>query len=377
MKIGILTYYYDMNCGTTLQAYATLMAVRRVFPEAEVEIIPFRSFKLRRLPYKAEASIASILRDMRRIYGYMQFAKKYQQITDDFVTSDPQEGIEYIKSRNYDRIYVGADTLLELDRLPQGYDGLSAFWLSPDISAKKYLLAASSKNVNYKDLSPKQREQMQACVNSYSGIMVRDTATYELLSHFTEQGNIQMIPDPTFTLDIDYSYAEKYVMRKGIDLSNVICFHPLKGEKWCAEVADRLRAKGYRVASFRPARWADYELNDMSPLEQLGIYRYFKCFVTHRFHDTVFCLKNGEPVVTYPASDQYANQSGDSKYSALYNMFGLAGICFIKKQADLTPDLILEKINLVLFEYPKFISGITCTREKLANDYLGKLEATK
>lgn len=366
-----------MNCGTTLQAYATMLAVQRTFPEADVEIIPFRSFKLRRLPYKYNATVASILRDLRRIKGYIDFAHNYQKVKSDYVTSDSKAGIEYIKSRGYDRIYVGADTLLELDRLPEGYDGLSAFWLSPEIPAKKYLLAASSKNVSFDKLTETQKKEMQACVDSYAGIMVRDTATFELISHFTKTENIQMICDPTLTLPIDYSYADKYVKRKGIDFSNVICFHPIKGETWCAEVADLLRQEGYKIACFRPAKWADYELNDMSPLEQLGIYRQFKCFVTHRFHDTVFCLKNGERVVTYPASDSYAAKKGGSKYSALYDLFGLTDLCFIPKKADITPDMMMEKIHSVIKGFDVYKPKIKRELEKLAGDYLDKLKRTR
>lgn len=377
MRIGILTYYYDMNCGTTLQAYATLMAVKQVFPHDEVEIIPFRAFKLRRLPYKSEATLGSVMRDLRRIRGYYSFVRNFQRVTEDYVTSDPTEGIKYIKSQCYDRIYVGADTLLELDRLPKGYDGLSAFWLSPEIPAKKYLLAASSKNVNYQNLSPKQKEDMQACVNSYSGIMVRDTATYELISHFTNIENLHLIPDPTFTLEIDYSYVERYIKYKKLDFSNVICFHPLKGETWCAEVATRLRKEGYKVASFRPAKWADYELNDMSPLEQLGIYNRFKCFVTHRFHDTVFCLKNGEPVVTYPASDNYTAKIGGSKYSALYELFGLTGLCLIPRKADITPDTMIDKIHTVMSGFDAYQSNVKVVCERLKDQYMSLLRETR
>ena len=377
MKIGVLTYYYDMNCGTTLQAYATLMAVKQVFPTDDVEIIPFRSFKLRRLPYRTDASFGSILRDIRRIKGFYSFARDFQKVTSDFVTADPKAGIEYIKSRCYDRIYVGADTLLELDRLPKGYDGLSAFWLSPDIPAKKYLLAASSKNVNYEGLSPIQKTEMQGCVDSYSGIMVRDTATYELITHFTSKDKVQLIPDPTFTLDIDYSYADAYLRHKGVDFSNVICIHPMKGETWCAAVAERLRSEGYKVACFRPAKWADYELNDMSPLEQLGIYRQFKCFITHRFHDTVFCLKNGEPVVTYPASDSYKAKKGGSKYSALYNLFNLTDLCLIQSKADITPELMLKKINAVISEFDNYKAKIEVVCNQLKDDYMDKLKKTK
>ena len=377
MRIGILTYYHDINCGTVLQAYATLKAVKKVFPNDDVEIIPFRSFVIRRVPYKSQASFGSLLRDARRIYGYQKFEREHLKISSDVVISDPQKGIDFIRERQYDRIYVGADTLLELDRLPKKYDGLSAFWLSPKIPAKKYLLSASSKSVNYADLSPKQKDDMQKCIDSYSGIMVRDMATFELMANFRSREKIKLIPDPTFTIDIDYSFAEKYVNKRNIDFSNLIGIHSLEGEKWCYAVADSLRKDGYKIASFRPAKWADYELNDMTPLEQLGIYRNFKCFITHRFHDTVFCLKNGEPVVTYPASDSYIAKKGGSKYSALYSLFGIAELCLIPQKNDVTTEVMLDKIHAVMCGFPSKQPKISLTCKQLGEQYMTNLEATK
>ncbi len=45
MKIGLLTYYGDLNCGTNLQAYATFSAIKNVYPNDTVEVIPFHGFK--------------------------------------------------------------------------------------------------------------------------------------------------------------------------------------------------------------------------------------------------------------------------------------------------------------------------------------------
>ena len=32
MKIGLLTYYGDLNCGTNMQALATFQAIKKVYP---------------------------------------------------------------------------------------------------------------------------------------------------------------------------------------------------------------------------------------------------------------------------------------------------------------------------------------------------------
>ena len=38
---------------------------------------------------------------------------------------------------------------------------------------------------------------------------------------------------------------------------------------------------------------------DMSPLEQVGLYKYVSFVITHRFHDGVFCMKNYTPALIY------------------------------------------------------------------------------
>ena len=126
MKIGILTYYGDLNFGTNLQAYSTYLMVKSLHENDEVEIIPFHGFYNFNKPFKS-TSIKSVLRDCERIRKYAEFRKKYLNIKKDRTIRDVKKAISYINDRGYDRIYVGADTVLELDRLRKGEDGLSAY----------------------------------------------------------------------------------------------------------------------------------------------------------------------------------------------------------------------------------------------------------
>lgn len=378
MRIGLLTYYGDLNCGTNLQAYATLKAVKNVFPEDNVEIIPFHGFTPPDVkPYFYNCSPFSLYRDCRRILGYKRFVKCYLGIDKDVVIKDPKLGLDYLESLSYDRIYVGADTLLELDRIPKKYDGLSAYWLSPKIPSKKYLISASSKNVSYDSLTDKQREDMRACVLNYDGITVRDKSSYSLITRFVDESKVKIIPDPTFTLEIDYRFTDNYIKRRNLDLSNTICLHPLKDDKWTRGFARLLKKKGYKVASFRPAYWADIELNDMTPLEQLGIYRYFVCFITHRFHDTVFCIKNNCPVISYPVSMEYTDKNGNSKYSTLLDHFGLKDLCLVTDRKKIVPLELFKQMERVILEYPSFSESINVVINEIKQQYMDALFATK
>lgn len=52
MKIGLLTYFGDLNCGTNMQALSTFLALKKAYPHDAVEIIPFHGFRAKWLPYK-------------------------------------------------------------------------------------------------------------------------------------------------------------------------------------------------------------------------------------------------------------------------------------------------------------------------------------
>ena len=52
------------------------------------------------------------------------------------------------------------------------------------------------------------------------------------------------------------------------------------GQKNLSAMED-LCVKKYQIVTPRPAKWADFSLNDMSHLEQLGIYRYFEFVIAY------------------------------------------------------------------------------------------------
>lgn len=376
MKIGVLTYYGELNCGTNLQAYATLLALRKVYPDDNIEIVDFQGHGRFIKPYFKDATLKTLYNDFIRLKKYNNFVHKELGVPKEYIVPETELGLNILSEKGYDKIYVGADTLLELDRLPKGYDGLSVYWLSKDIKAKKYFLAASCKNVRYDNLSPKQKVEIQETVTGLTGIGVRDKITYELLCHFANRQTVKIVPDPTFTLSIDYSHIEHYLRERKLSLKKVICFHTLRDDYWVKDVAEKLKFKGYKIASLRPAKWADYILNDLSPLEQLGIYKYFDCMVTHRFHDSIFCLKNNTPVICYAPDDQSINSSGESKISDLMESFALEE-WLIKHGKSIKTDSLCNKIFQSMEIFNKIKSSIQEKVNEMCRNYYSFLETTK
>lgn len=344
LKIGILTYIKEYaNIGTNMQAYCTFMAIKAQFPDDHVEIIDYSAWNPEKRPSFYNMTIRTLLNDLTRIRKYEDFFR------DDFVfsrerlvSSDCRKSIDFIKKQKYDAIFVGSDTLLELRGAEP--DELNAYWLDETVKGAKFLISASSHNLTYEKLSAVQKEKIRRTIAGYSLLGVRDEATLRLLTHFTEPGEarLDIIPDPTFTYEIDYSYIEKYLSVNRISFNKpVVCFHLTREIKWATEVAELFRKEGYLVVSLRPAWYADMVLNDLSPFEQLGLYRYFDLVITHRFHDSIFSLKNLTPVIVFPEHVSDVTSYGENKNLTLFKSFGLEDN-YIGSREELNPRVIFN-----------------------------------
>jgi hypothetical protein len=348
-KIGVLTYFGGLNCGTNLQAYASLCAVRSVLPNHVVEIVPYSSFRRSSRPYLSNATLRTLLGDMRRIASYRLFVREHLEVKKVFVSLDYSDATDWITARKYDAILVGADTVWELHRselrnLPE--DELTAYWLSPEINAHKVLLAGSAKSETIGELTERRCAAARASLREFSWLGPRDFPTKRLIEGLSPErnGRTEVVPDPTFSLDIDFTSCESYLSKRAISFERpIVCFHHLRKDVWAEGVAKLFRQAGYLIASFRPTTFADFHFNDLSPMEQLGLYRRFALVVTHRFHDTIFCLKSGSAMLTYPASKEVVDDVGDSKYASLLRDFGLESTNFVEDIDALSENDIFER----------------------------------
>jgi len=338
-KIGVLTYIKEYaNIGTNMQSYSTLKAVQKAFPGVRVELIDYSGWKPAMRPYLSQVSLKSLINDFTRILKYRKFFKENLEFSDDqLISADLKLSLEFIKKQNYDAIFVGSDTLLELKRA--GKDELTAYWLSDTIRCKKFFIAASALNVTYDGLSGQQKEGMQKTVDDFTLLGVRDEATQRLMSKLIKPGDTRLItmPDPTFTQQIDYSYIENYIKRKKITFNKpIVCLHLLRDTQWAAELAGLFKKAGYLVASLRPAYYADVIFTDLSPFEHIGLYKYFNLVVTHRFHDSIFCFKNFTPVIVFPEHVEDVTAYGESKNLTLFKSFDVEKTNFIANKNEVT-----------------------------------------
>lgn len=342
-KIGILTYLREYaNLGTNMQGYCTQQAVQRAYPGARVELIDYAGCWPVMKPYLSGMSIQSLRNDYRRIKMYRRFFRDNLIFSESrLISTDRDKALAFIREQRYDAIYVGSDTVLEQRRT--GKETLSPFWLAPSVAGMKCLIAASAHNLTYEALSDAQRKEIQASIDDFALLGVRDEATRRVVSHFVPDGDerLQLVPDPTFSYTIDYQSIERYLERKGIVFDKpVVCLHLLRDSSWGAELATRFRRAGYAIASLRPARYADMIFTDLSPFEQVGLYRYFDLVVTHRFHDSVFSFKNQTPVIAFAEFGTDVTKHGESRIHSLFKSFGIDVPPGLKSGAAPTADYL-------------------------------------
>jgi hypothetical protein len=295
-------------------------------------------------PYLSTVSWQSLTNDWIRIRKYRAFFRDELTLSRDSLTSSNRDqAIEFIKRQHYDAVYVGSDTVLELKGA--GADELNAYWLDKTLSSPTFIIAASSHNITCEALSSVQQEKIRETLDSFTLLGVRDDATYRLVSHFIRPGDtrLELVPDPTFTHEVDYAHAERYLKGHKLSFSRpIVCLHLLKHTKWANVLAAYFRSQGYIVASLRPADYADVMFTDLSPFEQVGIYRYFSLLITHRFHDSIFCLKNLTPVIAFPEHAADVTRYGDSKLRTLFSAFNIEDTNYIADHEALSAEYLID-----------------------------------
>ncbi len=332
-KIGILTYYWSDNPGTFLQAYSTVQAFEKVFPDSRVELVACGCGKLKIHINRKAVLIYPLIKEVKRYFTYKQCQASHLKISPGgIVTAKRDEAIEYLKRQNYDLIVVGADTVFQLSKASRLQDNLPVYWVPPDILAKKVACATSCGALSFEELSEVQRVFCRQSLNAFELIGVRDDATLELVHKLglEDERKIHKVPDPTFAYDIDYSFAESFVKKHNIDKSRpMLAILTQKSFQFASELADYYRKKGYIIVTLARLPCGDICLRDISPFEWAGLFKYFSFVVTDRFHGTVFSLKNKTPVLSLVCEPQKLSAAGKTKTRCLLEDFELAETNFV------------------------------------------------
>lgn len=232
-------------------------------------------------------------------------------------------------AEGYDLIVVGSDTILvNLER--NGHYGL--MWLR-GIDTQKILFAASAAPANFA-LNDQQRNDLRQSFSTFTLLGVRDRVTEHLLRDEIGMGDkVYTQYDPTYLIP-ESEFSLPYLTRKkleGIRKRQKIALvnFAVTGCPFKREMTAFLKRQGYYTISTLYNQWADCNLMSLSPFGWAAMFRYVDLTVTERFHDSVFTLRNGKPVVAIDWSRNRFSKDGFSKTRNLLSLYGLERNHFI------------------------------------------------
>ncbi len=356
-KIGIFTYYRKENPGTFLQAYCLLCAVQNKFLGCRVELIDcnhegnhFR-FRLGHL------NVFRLWDEYRQYRIHENCRNNFlARSTAKIVTNDFNRVVEFINAQHYDLILVGSDTVLHILQVKPAGDVWPnrMYWLSPQVECKKIICAASSCPLKIEQIDKTIVASLAEAVADYALIGVRDESTYNLIKRINPEvvSKMQIVPDPTFSMDIDVSHADQYLSKHRISLgSKCLCVSMSWRLAFCKKLIDHYQGKGYKIVSLGYNKYADICLNEISPFVWAGIFKYFSACITDRFHGSIFCMKNNCPVVGIDCDPERVSAETQSKVYLLMKQFGMERTHYLNLTEDRDETADLEFIDHAISQY--------------------------
>ena len=336
-KIGILTYFWGTNPGTALQAYSTLLLLKKLFPNYPVEIINYQPLKKKPIYFwnyfKLELTIHR-LKTLQLYSKYKSFCKNELLIDDNpLITKDYVQAVKFIQNK-YDMVVVGSDTVWEIASL-QRKDMApfpNIYWLSPDIKTQKIAFSVSMGATSADQLTDTILTNMKSLIAEFDLIGVRDDLTEKTVKGILPE-NVKTIirtPDPTFTYEIRHTGIDIKLSKLGLDLNKPIAGICLPNINIRKQIVEHLLLKNFQVLLMNQSPVIGqnnnkniFVLPPITPHEWAESFKFLTLSITQLFHGTIFSLKNLIPVVSIDCESHRFSSTGESKTLSLLKEFNM------------------------------------------------------
>lgn len=373
MKIGILTYFWDENPGTFLQAYSTFMIIKTLFSNDHVEMINIKNkIKVFRPAKRDLLSLNKLYKSFVRHRSYKKSLQKMLFSKNGYIGSNPVEALKYINKQSYDVIIVGSDTILELQKCNIKNNILPVYYLE-GIKCKKIMVSSSCGSTDINRFNKYLKRAAYYCLNDFIYLGVRDKNTYELITQLKENSeNIKLVPDPTYIYEIDLKKAEKALIKYNYDFNcKTVIINLPHNFTALNEIVNYFKEREWKIISFEHTKYADYCLF-LDPEEWAGIPYYVDLVITDRFHGSLFSFRNNTPVIGVDCNTWRVSSSNKSKVKSLFEDYNMSNN-YINYIENPSITYFINKIDEVIKEKYDF----TDINNKMKDEYIAYINTVK
>lgn len=348
MKVGIVTVYNSLNCGSFLQSYALQTILEQMGYEAF-----FVDAKTRK-PLKV--TVAKAINALKKfdfslcIYLFQEYFSYYRALK--------LLNVDHNTLDNKETYYVlGSDEIWNVKRLQM--KEFPIFWgegLPLDRCISYAPSINNSKADDFYDISSFQHN-----IRQLHAVSVRDNISYSELKKIFPELGISICCDPTVLLEKkDYDVLDKHI---GQGEFVFVYDYDRKREKENEAIIRFANEKGLKLVIMGEQSWGDVRI-PRDPYSFISLIRSAKYVITGTFHGTMFSILNGKQFASiartnkkiyeildeYGLSDRVFDQDGNKTLTEIldtpYDLSKVKEILEIKKhrgKAFLQEALKMEK----------------------------------
>lgn len=366
MKIGILTFHRSINNGAVMQCYSLSKRLQQEFPDDTVEVIDYHMPLVDKKVYSTylrhyfRGNLFSKLKTLVRLPYYLNKIKQdikrkeafdealhYLPLSTKKIYSNSMDSLIDFINANYDVVIAGSDAIWNY--VVRGFP--NPYFLSQNVSCRKFSYAASCYGMNYERIPSDQRDLIKDILNSYEFLGTRDGESEKFLEFL----GCSVLPthtcDPTAFLDVDdlpvnTDELVSKLIAKGFDFSRKTI--GVMGSADMCKMLRKMFGREYQLVSlYNYNKLCDVNLNDLSPYEWAYVFRYFSVTVTTYFHGTMLSLRNGVPVVCIALPTEYSKHH-ITKVEDVLTRLDFKDFYFETDYKSINLSKIKEKIELCL-----------------------------
>lgn len=373
-KVGIITYFYFLNYGTMLQAYALEHCIERLSDSVTCEIINYVFGE------KTCVSQKHIIKTrIKRFFHYLFECKRVvtvwryrgkMQCRKSFFDSFVSDKMKLSRQR-----YVFAE---ELKKEPPLYDiyitGSDQTWspkigfnpaLFLDFVKKTGVKAAYAPSVGVTSFTPEEQNYLREHLKDYKFLSCRESVGARLLEEITGR-KVSVVLDPT--LMVKAEDWNEIAVKPTIGKPYILCYF-LGDRSYCRKFVKDLSKEKSLPVYYVPVSWVDCKkknnlLFDIGPSEFLGLIQNAQYVCTDSFHGVAFCVNFNKQFFAFT---KHEGNVGGGDNSRLYDFLQRMGL-----SERLMTAYEREKLSLGAIDYEQ-TNRLLAEERKMSEQFLREL----
>ena len=324
-KIGIVSYYRNINFGSALQACALQMAIRKFGYDCEhIRRFPRRSrkqkfFALIKNPFIVfrklvwfYKKIASPKTELRR-NNFSRFVHENIQESEIFCTTDDLARTE----KNYDAVVCGSDQIWAPNQFNE--------WFYINFISNKCKKIAYAPSIGLPLIPDDLKDKVASLIKDIGYLSVREKEGAQIVYELTGI-DVPVVLDPTLLISKD-EWLGKVQKSTAPDEPYILCLFLGENTQHRKSVEEYRQATGRKIVAIPFAKcdytWGDVVMADAGPLEFIDLVKNASIVFTDSFHGAAFSMNLNKPFYAFMRFAEDHPICQNSRIRNLLNIFGL------------------------------------------------------